>query len=226
MTRPLADALEVEVSHSVGTFQLTADFSLQAGSSVLFGPSGAGKSLTLAIIAGLVRPQAGRVAIGGRVVTDTEVGLHEPTQQRRVGMVFQDGRLLPHRSVLDNVALAVRTATGRRKRRARAMEWLERVGATDLADRRPASLSGGQSQRVALARALAGDPALLLLDEPLSALDLEARGQMQDLLVRVVSEQAVPSLTVTHDPAEAALLGQRIVSLDGGSVSGIADVRA
>lgn len=172
-------ALDVAVARKIGDFDLDAAFRLESGILVLFGPSGAGKSLTLSLIAGLLRPDVGTIAINGDVVTDTARGLFVSPQQRRVGMVFQDGLLLPHRTVLDNVALAVRQASGRGPRRAIARSWLERVGAEDLAHRRPGSLSGGQRQRVALARGLAGEPSLVLLDEPLSALDHEVRLELR-----------------------------------------------
>jgi len=213
-------ALEVDVAHRLGDFSLTVAFTVSSGRAVLFGPSGAGKSLTMAVVAGLVRPDAGRVAINGRVVTDMAGGVHVSTQQRRVGMVFQDGQLLPHRTACDNVALAVRDAANRRARREVARSWLERVGAAELADRRPPSLSGGQRQRVALARALAGDPALLLLDEPLSSLDLAVRREMRTLITSVVASSGVPSLVVTHEAEEAEELGEVIIELSRGAVVG------
>ena len=135
-------------------------------------------------------------------------------------MVFQDGLLLPHRSVLDNVALAVRQASGRRARRAVARSWLERVGAEALADRRPGSLSGGQRQRVALARGLAGDPALVLLDEPLSALDSAVRRELRGLIREVIISSGVPAVLVTHDAEEAEELGDVVIAYDDGRVTG------
>jgi molybdate transport system ATP-binding protein len=135
-------------------------------------------------------------------------------------MVFQDGVLLPHRSVLDNVALAVRQAGGRRERRAIARSWLERVGAEGFVDRRPGSLSGGQRQRVALARGLAGEPALVLLDEPLSALDATVRAELRELIREVILSSGVPALLVTHDAEEAADIGDVIIAYDDGRVTG------
>ena len=122
-------ALKVTVARQIGDFELDVAFTVNSGISVLFGPSGAGKSLTLALIAGLMRPDTGTIVINGSVVTDCARRIHVSPQERRVGMVFQDGLLLPHRSVLDNVALAVRQARGRRARRAVGVSWLERVGA-------------------------------------------------------------------------------------------------
>lgn len=218
-------AVEVDVVHRVGDFELSATFVVDSGLAVLFGPSGAGKSVTLSLIAGLRRPDRGTISIQGRQVADAERGLHVSTQDRRVGMVFQDGHLLPHRTVRDNVALAVRQASGRAERRVVADGWLERVGAADLADRRPRSLSGGQRQRVALARGLAGDPALLLLDEPLSSLDLTVRRELRRLVREVITDTGVPSLFVTHDPEEADELGDLMVELEPGRVVGTRRLR-
>ena len=216
----MTDALEVAVARKIGEFELDVAFTVESGMSVLFGPSGAGKSLTLALIAGLLRPDSGTIMINGRVVTDCSRHINVTTQQRRIGMVFQDGLLLPHRSVLDNVALAVRQANGRRARRAVARSWLERVGAGEFADRRPSSLSGGQRQRVALARGLAGDPALVLLDEPLSALDSPVRRELRTLIRDVIISSGVPAVLVTHDAEEAEELGDVVIAYDNGRVTG------
>src|SRR5271156_279758 len=217
-------ALEVAVARRIGEFDLDVAFSVESGISVLFGPSGAGKSLTLALIAGLLRPDTGTIMINGVVVTDCERRLFVSTQDRRVGMVFQDGLLLPHRSVIDNVALAVRQASGRPARRSIARTWLERVGAEGLADRRPGSLSGGQRQRVALARGLAGDPALVLLDEPLSALDVTVRRELRELIRDVIVSTGVPALLVTHDAEEAEELGDVVIAFNEGRVTGTRNI--
>ena len=213
-------ALEVSVTKKIGDFELDVAFTMESGMSVLFGPSGAGKSLTLALIAGLIRPDTGTIMINGNVVTDCERRIHVSTQDRRIGMVFQDGLLLPHRSVLDNVALAVRQERRRRERRAVAHSWLERVGAERFADRRPGSLSGGQRQRVALARGLAGDPALVLLDEPLSALDSAVRRELRNLIRDVIISSGVPAVLVTHDAEEAEELGDVVIAYNDGRVTG------
>jgi molybdate transport system ATP-binding protein len=213
-------ALDVTVTRHIGEFDLNVTFAVESGISVLFGPSGAGKSLTLALIAGLLRPDTGTILINGDFVTDCEKRIFVSTQDRRVGMVFQDGLLLPHRSVIDNVALAVRQANGRSARRSIARAWLDRVGADELADRRPGSLSGGQRQRVALARGLAGDPALVLLDEPLSALDSTVRRELRDLIRQVIVSSGVPALLVTHDAEEAEELGDQVIAYRDGRVTG------
>jgi molybdate transport system ATP-binding protein len=216
----VTSALDVRVTRRIGDFDLDVAFTVESGISVLFGPSGAGKSLTLSLIAGLLRPDTGTVAINGRDVTDCARHLHVSTQDRRVGMVFQDGLLLPHRTVLDNVALAVRQASGRTARRAIARSWLERVGAEAFAERRPGSLSGGQRQRVALARGLAGDPALVLLDEPLSALDVAVRRELRALIREVILSSGVPAVLVTHDVDEADELGDVVIAYRDGRVTG------
>ena len=213
-------ALEVTVARRMGEFELDVSFTVESGMTVLFGPSGAGKSLTLALIAGLIRPDSGTILINGHVVTDCACRIHVSPKGRRLGMVFQDGLLLPHRSVLDNVALAVRQARGRRERRTIAHSWLERVGADGFADRRPGSLSGGQRQRVALARGLAGDPALVLLDEPLSALDAAVRRELRNLIREVIVSSGVPALLVTHDAEEVEELGDAVVTYSEGRVTG------
>jgi molybdate transport system ATP-binding protein len=218
-------ALEVSVTRHIGEFDLDATFSAASGISVLFGPSGAGKSLTLALIAGLLRPDTGTIAINGSLVTDCANGLYVATQDRHIGMAFQDGLLLPHRTVLDNVALAVRQASGRRARREIARTWLERVGADELRDRRPSSLSGGQRQRVALARGFAGEPSLVLLDEPLSALDSVVRRELRTLIRQVVVSSGIPAILVTHDAEEAEELGDVVISIDDGRVSATRSVR-
>jgi molybdate transport system ATP-binding protein len=216
----MSAALEVAVARQIGEFELDVAFTVESGMSVLFGPSGAGKSLTLSLIAGLIRPDTGTIVINGRVVTDCARRIHVSPQERRVGMVFQDGLLLPHRSVLDNVALAVRQVRGRRERRVIARSWLERVGAEGFGDRRPGSLSGGQRQRVALARGLAGDPALVLLDEPLSALDAAVRRELRTLIREVIVSSGVPAVLVTHDAEEAEELGDAVIAYEDGRVTG------
>ena len=210
-------AVSIDVHHAAGDFQLRARFTVPArGIAVLSGPSGAGKSLTLALIAGLRRPDRGQVAIRGQVVDDVAARIHVRPQDRHLGMVFQDALLLPHRTALDNVALAVREHRDRTSRRTLATRALAETGADQLALARPRTLSGGQRQRVALARALAGDPRLLLLDEPFSALDRPVRRELRALVRRVVDERQIPALFVTHDDEELDELADRVVLFEPG----------
>jgi molybdate transport system ATP-binding protein len=211
--------LDVDVTHTAGTFALHARFAVDAaGITVLSGPSGAGKSLTLALIAGLRRPDSGHITFDGRVLDDVEQRVHVPTRDRHIGMVFQDALLLPHRTATDNVALAVRTPGPRAERRRAATDALAEVGAAPLGAQRPRTLSGGQAQRVALARALAGDPRLLLLDEPFSALDRPVRRELRALVRTVVRERGIPALLVTHDEEELEELADTVVVFAEGAV--------
>ena len=187
----------------------------------LLGPNGAGKSTVLQILAGTLPPDAGRAELGGRTLFDLGAGgrrrTWRPPWDRGVAMLAQDPLLFPHLDALDNVAFGPR-ATGVRKAdaRQRARRWLEEVGMTPYADRRPVQLSGGQAQRVAVARALATEPRLLLLDEPLAALDVGAAPALRRVLRRVLAERS--AVIVTHDLLDAALLAHRVVVLDGGRV--------
>jgi len=210
--------LRVAAETRLGDLRLQVALEVAAGECLaLAGPSGAGKSSVLRVIAGLVRPQAGRIACGGRVWLDAERRIDLPPEARRCGYVFQDYALFPHLTAWQNVAYGLR---GRRRaeRRARAHELLERFGLAHRAGARPRTLSGGERQRVALARALAVEPAALLLDEPLSALDARTRAAAGRELGAVLREAGVPALLVTHDFQEAALLGDRVGVIDGGRI--------
>jgi molybdate transport system ATP-binding protein len=211
-------SLTIDLDHQVDEFRLSVRMSTGEGFGVLVGPSGAGKSLTLRMIAGIERPDHGRIVLGPEVFVDTDDAIWVPPQQRRVGMVFQDSLLLPHRTVLDNVALAIRHGS-RTERRAVALDWLGEVKAEDWAKRHPHQLSGGQAQRVALARALAGDPRILLLDEPFSALDEPVRQRLRSLLEEIVARWHVPTLFVTHDAAEAFQLADEVHVIERGRVT-------
>lgn len=183
--------------------------------TALIGPSGSGKTSILRCIAGLLQPRAGRIECGGRVWLDSTRDIALSPQARRVGMVFQDYALFPHRNALDNVREAL-THLRWRVRKGRAMELLAQVRLTGLERRMPDQLSGGQRQRVALARALAREPSVLLLDEPFSAVDQMTRRKLQEELARLHREIQVPILLVTHDIGEAAALADRMVVLSRG----------
>jgi molybdate transport system ATP-binding protein len=183
----------------------------------LFGPSGAGKTLTLQCLAGLLRPDRGRIVLDGRVFFDGAAGVNLPPQSRRLGYVFQGYALFPHLTVEDNVGFGL-AGLPRASRAERAAVVMERLGLTGLERRSPRELSGGQQQRVALGRALAVDPDLLLLDEPLSALDAPLRRQLREELGRTLREWGKAAVIVTHDLEEAYQLAERIVVYEAGRV--------
>ncbi|MFF0281827.1 sulfate/molybdate ABC transporter ATP-binding protein [Rhodococcus aetherivorans] len=185
----------------------------------VLGPNGAGKSTLLNVIAGLLQPDDGRIELDGCVLTDTAAGVAVPPHRRGVALLAQQPLLFPHLSVLDNVAFAPRSAgRARSAARAAALRQLAAVDATELADRRPHQLSGGQAQRVAIARALAADPRLLLLDEPMAALDVTAAPAVRSLLRTVLRGPGRTALVVTHDPLDALALADRAVVLDDGRI--------
>ena len=201
-----------------GEFRLDVDLEVAGGEVVaLLGPNGAGKSTLLAVLAGLLRPDEGRVELDGALLADATADIHVPARDRNVGLVLQDYLLFGHMSALENVAFGPR-ARGVRRRRARsdATQMLDRMGIAELADRRPRELSGGQAQRVALARALVTKPRLLLLDEPLAALDGGTRPAVRAELRRHLATYDGCTIVVTHDPLEALVLGERIVVLEDG----------
>jgi len=207
--------LEVAIRKSLPGFTLDVEWSAGDGVAALFGPSGAGKTLTLQCLAGLVRPDAGRIVVDGQVLFDSVAGIDVRPQRRRVGYVFQGYALFPHLTVRGNVGFGLRD---RAERRRREDEVLARLGLEAFAERYPRELSGGQRQRVALGRALATDPALLLLDEPLSALDLPLRQALRDELRAVLTDWGIAAVLVTHDLTEAYRLGDRIVVYEEGRV--------
>ena len=191
--------------------------------TVLFGPSGAGKTTILRALAGLERPDAGVVVFDGETWFDAARRVNVPPQARRVGLVFQDSALFPHLPVEGNIAFGLR-GRPRAERRARVEELAARLGIEDLLHRRPAELSSGQRQRVALARALAPGPRLLLLDEPLSALDGPAREALRGELRALLERAEVPAVVVTHDRAEARALGHRLAVLVDGVIRQVGPV--
>jgi molybdate transport system ATP-binding protein len=201
-----------------GDFRLALEFSVAAGEVLgVLGPNGAGKTTLLRTLAGLGALTRGRIELAGAVLDDPGRQLFTPPERRPVGLVFQNYRLFPHLTVRDNVAFAARArGAGRRPARSRAEDWLRRLGLAEFAGRKPAELSGGQAQRVALARALAADPGLLLLDEPLAALDARTRLEVRAELRRHLNAFGGPSLVVTHDPLEAMVLTDRLLVIEDG----------
>ncbi len=221
MTTPGSGGLVVDAEVTRGDFTLTVALAAAPGQVVgILGPNGAGKSTLLSALAGLTPVAAGRIVLAGQVLDDARTGEFVEAAGRPVGFVFQNYRLFPHLSVLENVAFSPRArGLGKRAAGAVANEWLDRLGLTEFADRKPSNLSGGQAQRVALARALAGQPALLLLDEPLSALDAGTRMDVQAELRRHLSDFGGPCLLVTHDPLEALVLADRLLVLENGRIA-------
>jgi molybdate transport system ATP-binding protein len=200
-------ALDVHIAHPLRSFRLELELSVGRGTMALVGPSGAGKTTVLRVVAGLVRPERGRVVLAGQPLLDTQTGVNVPPERRRVGLLFQDYALFPHMTVRENIAFGGRD---------RAEELLERLQISHLARVRPRELSGGERQRVALARALARDPQVLLLDEPLSALDAHTKSSVRAELHEVLRSTPLPTLLVTHDFEDAAALADRIgVIVDG-----------
>jgi molybdate transport system ATP-binding protein len=208
--------LALRAQARLGDLELDVELEVEAGECLaLAGPSGAGKTSVLNVAAGLLRPRAGRVSCNGETWLDTQRGQYAPPEQRRCGYVFQDYALFPHLSAWRNVAYALPRG---RDRRAEALALLDRFGLAARADARPRELSGGERQRVALARALAARPRVLLLDEPLSALDARTRAHAERELAATLRDAGVPALLVTHDFGEAALLGDRVAVIDAGRV--------
>jgi molybdate transport system ATP-binding protein len=213
--------LEVEVRKRLDRFSLEAGLSVAASSVlVLVGESGSGKTTLLRLIAGLLEPDHGRIALAGAVWSDSAGGVRIPPRLRSVGYVAQDYALFPHLSAAQNVGFGLR-ALGRPGREAsqRVAGWMDRLGIRDLAARRPGQLSGGQQQRVALARALVLEPDVLLLDEPLAALDLPARRGVRQELRTLLDALPCVTLLVTHSPQEALAFGGRIAVLEAGRVT-------
>ena len=201
------DTLSLTLDHPLRSYRLSLDAALGRETLALVGPSGAGKSSVLRSIAGLLRPERGRVALGEAVWLDTDAGVDLPPERRSVGLVFQEYALFPHLDVRRNVGFGGRD---------RVDELLERFRISHLSGARPGDLSGGERQRVALARALARDPAVLLLDEPLSALDAHTRAIVRGELAELLGELRLPTLLVTHDFEDAAALADRVgVIVDG-----------
>jgi molybdate transport system ATP-binding protein len=213
--------MTLEFDARVGSRRLDACLEVRPGETVaLLGPNGAGKSTVLSIIAGLLPPDEGRVALDGRLLTEVIRGgttVLVPTHARRISLLAQDPLLFPHLSVLENVAFAPRCRR-RSKSQARreAHRWLAEVGVGELADRQPHEISGGQAQRVAVARALAAEPQLLLLDEPMAALDVAVMPALRQTLRAVLRGRSV--VLVTHDVLDALLLADRVIVLEAGRI--------
>ncbi len=212
--------LSAQIALRLGTLDLRADFDVRPGELLaLLGPNGAGKSTVLRCLAGLAPLDSGRIAVDDVVVDEPANDIFVEPEERPIGFVFQQYLLFEHMTVLENVAYGLRASgTAKADARRAAHEWLDRVGLNDYANQRPQALSGGQAQRAALARALATNPRLLLLDEPLAALDAGTRSKVRRDLRRHLASFAGMRVLVTHDPVDAYALADRVAILDAGKV--------
>lgn len=221
---------ELQLRAVVVDRQLDVEFSVSPGEVLaVLGPNGAGKSTALHVIAGLVHPDEGLVRLGDRVLTDTAAGIDVPTRDRRVGLLLQDPLLFPHLSVAANVAFGPHSRGGlfrsaRAGQRQTALRWLREVDAEQFADRKPRQLSGGQAQRVAIARALAAEPDVLLLDEPLSGLDVGAAAAIRAVLRTAVARSGCAVILITHDLLDVFTLADRALVLEAGRISEVGPV--
>ncbi|HWT48368.1 MAG TPA: sulfate/molybdate ABC transporter ATP-binding protein, partial [Mycobacterium sp.] len=221
---------ELQLRAVVADRRLDVEFSVSAGEVLaVLGPNGAGKSTALHVIAGLVRPDEGVVRLGDRVLTDTAAGVNVATHDRRVGLLLQDPLLFPHMSVAANVAFGPHSRRGmfrsvRANEKTTALRWLREVDAEHFADRKPRQLSGGQAQRVAIARALAAEPDVLLLDEPLTGLDVAAAAGIRGVLRSMVGRTGCAVILITHDLLDVFTLADRVLVLESGKISEIGPV--
>lgn len=217
-------AMQISITHKQGDFTLDVDFQgASSGVTALFGPSGAGKTSVVNIVAGLLRPDAGRIAVNGFCLFDSARRIDLPPEKRRIGYVFQDGRLLPHMSVHSNLTYGMRrTPVGRRFVKFDAV--VDLLGIGHLLARRPARLSGGEKQRVAIGRALLTSPALLLMDEPLASLDAARKAEVLPFIMRLGRELAIPILYVSHAMDEILNLAARLVMIQNGRITAFGDV--
>lgn len=218
---PREDSLSVRIvlAPSRGRrFSLDVSFDALPGVSILFGPSGSGKSTTLAVLAGLIRPSSGRVALGDELWCDTERAVHLPPHRRGVSIVFQSLALFPHLTAAANVEYGIDRSVPRAARMERARAMLSRMKVAQLADRKPATFSGGEAQRVALARAFVRTPRVLLLDEAFSSLDTPLQRELIAETKAMVDELRIPALVVTHNRSEARALGERVLLMEDGRI--------
>jgi molybdate transport system ATP-binding protein len=220
----LGTSLAVDIEHRLGSFLLDARFEADGGLIALFGRSGSGKTSIVNIVAGLVRPGRARIVVGGTVLVDTERGIRVPRHRRRIGYVFQEGRLFPHLSVRHNLTYG-RWFAPRRQRGDELERVVDLLGIGRLLERRPGRLSGGEKQRVAIGRALLADPRLLLMDEPLAALDEQRKAEIMPYIERLRDESKVPIVYVSHSVAEVARLATKLVLLSEGKVAAAGPTR-
>lgn len=205
-------SFEIDIARRLGEANIALRCEAGSGLTALFGPSGSGKSSILNMVAGLLRPDSGRIAVAGETLFDATQGIDLPPEQRRIGYVFQDGRLFPHMRVRTNLLYGHKLA-------AEADRWMSLdeavafLGIAHLLDRWPATLSGGEAQRVAIGRALLRGPRILLMDEPLASLDAARREEIMTVVARIRDEMKLPILYVSHDRAEIDRLATRVIPL-------------
>jgi molybdate transport system ATP-binding protein len=214
--------LSVDVQKRLGDFSLSTKFETERGVTALFGPSGSGKTSLVNMIAGLLKPDRGRIAIDGDVMFDSSSGVNVPPHKRGVGYVFQEGRLFPHMNVRANLDYG-RWMSGLKPDQVAFGRVVDLLGIDHLLSRRPGGLSGGERQRIAIGRALLMQPRLLLLDEPLASLDAARKAEIFPYLERLRDEGHVPMIYVSHSPEEIRRIANIIVRLDGGEVRAIGD---
>jgi len=211
----LTARFDARVTSGAAAFSLSVELEHERGVLVLFGRSGTGKSLTLRALAGLITPTRGVITVGGRTLYDAEADIDVPPHTRKIGYVPQHQTLFPFLDVEENVAFGLPRAE-RHRGNSRVAGLLASLGLEKLARARPESLSGGERQRVAVARALAVEPSLLLLDEPLSAIDVEGKRELRATLRETIARVEIPTVLVTHDPADAVSLGDTLVRFERG----------
>jgi molybdate transport system ATP-binding protein len=222
---PASEAvLEVDIAHRLAAFELDIHFRTGRGLTALFGRSGAGKTSVVNAIAGLIRPERGRIVVDGSVLIDTERGIRAPAHRRRVGYVFQEGRLFPHLTVRQNLLFG-RWFARDSAPASRLDDVVDLLGIAPLLDRRPGRLSGGEKQRVAIGRALLASPRLLLMDEPLAALDAGRKDEILPYLERLRDQASVPIVYVSHSVAEVTRLANTIVLISDGRVRAVGPVQ-
>lgn len=215
----MSPVIEVAVRHRLGDFALDATFASDGRLTALFGRSGSGKTSLVNVIAGLVRPQSGRVAIDGQVLVDTQAGIFRPRHRRRIGYVFQEARLFPHLTVRHNLLFGRWFAPREAPSGSELADVTDLLGIGHLLDRRPGALSGGEKQRVAIGRALLSKPQLLLMDEPLASLDEARKAEILPYVERLRDELRVPIIYVSHSVSEVARLATTLVTVDQGRVT-------
>jgi len=209
--------IEIAITKRLAGFALEVDLSLPPEPVAIFGPSGAGKSTLLKAVAGLLKPESGRVSINGRVLFDSAAGINLPAEQRCLGLVPQDGLLFPHRSVRENLLFGYRRVKGR-SRSIELNEVVEVLEVGSLLERRPDTLSGGEAQRISLGRALLASPLMLLFDEPLASVDTRLKWRILPYLKRAIDHFSLPALYVSHDHAEVTSVASTIVVIEHGRV--------